>query len=367
MQAYAGLRFQHKTALFSTMPAAQKIKGMYQRGPWWWFRYTPHPGTPQKRVPLGTQDAGEAAMEALRIQREAPLEPSGQLMAEAEAYFAAAVADKRLSPFTVFTRRYAIGLYSTDCDIHRLADMTGATVERWVKALRARKLAPTSVAAYYMHLRGFCTWLLGRNKIRQNPCAAVRLGKLIIRGRTTFQTKDKIRDHITAAPSDEMRFIMYCGFHAGMRSLEIIEARPEWFRLSGSGQRGCVKIGETDTYRPKDKEERTVPLTAEFEAFLRRYLPTLPDGAVWCIRPKEAKKPRAIRRTSFARGFTLFMAARGEKCSPHDMRRSFVSNKLIDDSSLIFKVARWTGANVLTIQRHYAHLLADDEDIEAGV
>jgi integrase len=349
------------------MDLAQRMKGLFRRGQWWWFRYTPHVGGKQVRVRLNTQDEGKAAQKALEIARKAPLEPSGQLSTEMEAYFASALADKRLSRFTVFTRRYAIGLYSTDCKVDRLAAMTGDSVERWVGMLRARKLAPTSVAAYYMHLRGFCTWLLERNKLRENPCASVRLGKLIIRGRTNFLTKGKIREVIDNAPNDEMRLILYCGFHAGLRSLEIIEARPEWFRLSNGQQRGCVKVQETPTYRPKDKEERTIPLTAEFEAFLRRYLPTLPAGAQWVLRPALTKPAKQLRRTSFARGFTLYMKAQGVTCSPHDMRRSFVSNKLIDDSSLIFKVAKWTGTDVVTIQRHYAHLLADDEDIETGV
>lgn len=340
---------------------------MYRRGGVWWFRFTPHPGSPQVRKSLGTGHEGDAVDEALRLTREAPLEESREFLVEMEAYFAAGITSKRLSRFTVEMRRYAVKDYAATMKVGRLAHITPDSLERWMDTLRGRNFKPNSVDSYFMHLRGFITHLVNENKLRENPCKRVKLGKPVIRVRTNFLTKATIRDCLAKAPSDEMRFVMFCGFHAGMRSLEIVEARPDWFRLSDGSRRGCVKIGETATYRPKDKEERTIPLSADFEAFLRRYLPTLPAGAQWVFRPEVLPRPKKLRRTSFARGFTLFMQALGHRCSPHDMRRSFVSNKLHDDSSLIFKLARWTGTNVLTLQRHYAHLLADDDAIDVGL
>ena len=44
-----------------------------------------------------------------------------------------------------------------------------------------------------------------------------------------------------------------------------------------------------------------------------------------------------------------------------------MSLKLIQDSSLIFKLAKWTGDDVRVLQDHYGHLLAHDEDIEMGL
>lgn len=347
------------------MAKTQRLKGLYRRGNVWWYRYTAHAGGPQVRVSLHTTHEGEAIMRALEKEQEAPLEASGEFKIELERYFADGLASKRLSPFTVHSRRHAIANFQKATQATRLGHLTLEAVQRWVVVMRTSQLAETSVGAYFAHLQGFCSWLVAHNKLRENPCKRVKFGKQVIRSRKTFRTKDEIRIAIDQAPDDEMRFILYAGFHAGMRSLEIIEARPEWFRLAG--ERGCVSIAETPTYRPKDKEERTVPLTAEFQAFLRRYLPTLPDNATWAMRPLLKKKQGRLRRTTFARRFKLYMEAIGLPCSPHDMRRSFVSNKLAEDSSLIFKAARWTGTDVVTLQKHYAHLLADDKDIEAGV
>lgn len=343
------------------------MKGLYQRGRMWWYRHTPFPGAPQVRVALGTDNEGDAMAAVLELEKTEPLAESKEFLTELEHYFATGIANKRLSPFTVDTRRYAVKDFAAVRGIARLSDVTVDNIERWLDDLRGRGFVPISVDAYYMHLRGFCVWLTEQNKLRENPCRKVKLGKAVVRVRTNFLTKDKIREVIAKAPNDELRFILYCGFHAGLRSLEIAEARPEWFRLSDGTKRGCVRVAETPTYRPKDKEERTIPLSAEFEAFLRAYLPTLPAGAKWVFRPEVLPKKGRLRRTSFRHGFVLFMRSLGLRCSPHDMRRSFVSNKLIDDSSLIFKLARWTGANVVTLQKHYAHLLADDEDIDVGL
>ena len=41
--------------------------------------------------------------------------------------------------------------------------------------------------------------------------------------------------------------VLFCGFHAGMRKLEIVEAVPEWFNLL----RRTVEIRATATFRPK--------------------------------------------------------------------------------------------------------------------
>ena len=64
-----------------------------------------------------------------------------------------------------------------------------------------------------------------------------------------------------------MKFILYCAFFAGMRFNEICEARPDWFDLEG----GFVLIQKTSTFTPKNKKNRTVPLSPRFKEFLKAY------------------------------------------------------------------------------------------------
>lgn len=341
------------------------VKGMYRRGRTWWLRFTRFPNGPQERVSLGTRDEDVAAVEAVRLRQEVPLSVGVEFVAEMERYFAERLADRKLTIATVTARRPALMEFSQLCDISRPADITVQACERWVRHCRA-KLSPLTVQTYLTHVAAFCTWLVRKKKMRENPARQISLGKAVFVPRKNFLESAQIRDLIAAAPDDSMRFVLFSGFHAGLRKMEITEARPDWFRLSSESRRGVLHVQPTDTYVPKDKEDRTIPLTTEFDAFLRAYLPTLPAGSRWAVYPTEKGK-HAVYRVFIGQRFRAYMAAQGVRCTMHDMRRSFVSNKLIENGTLIYKLAKWTGTDIRTLQNHYGHLLSDDEDIEAGV
>lgn len=356
-----------------------RLKGMFLRGRSWWLRYTPTPGAKQARISLDTTNEHVAAVRAVQILQNAPLERSQEFLAEMEEYFADQSAKGNLSNTTVPMRRTTLMAFSRDMGVQRISELTLAVVERWVRVLQKGQrgdggagvrggVSAGTVKCYVFHLRAFCKWLVKKNRMRENPAAKIELGKVERVVRKRFVVNETVRRLIAEAPDDDLRFILFCGFHAGMRKLEIIEAPPEWFHLEpdGSKRRGRIHVERTAFFTAKDKEERTIPLTTDFEAFLRGYLARLAQGARWVLRP-DKKHGKHRYRYDFRRPFAEYMAAQGVKCTPHDMRRSFVSNKLIENSSLILKLAKWTGADVKVLQDHYAHLLADDEDIEAGV
>jgi len=251
-------------------------------------------------------------------------------------------------------------------------------VETWVEWLKGgkggegvpRKAEPvkeSSVTTYVYHIRAFCSWLVKNNRMRENVGRKFEYREPEFVARKKFLSVEEVRKLIESAPNDDLRFALYCGFHAGMRRLEISEARPDWFRLGSDGRRGVVNIHRTPTFTCKDREERVVPLSREFEDFLRIYLARLPANAIWVAHP--LKQPRNARyRFDIQKPYRAHLKAHGlTDVTIHDMRRTFVSLKVIEDSSLIFKLAKWTGTRVDELEKHYAHLLADDEDIEAGL
>jgi integrase len=339
------------------------VKGMYLRGKTWWLRYTPGLGAPQARVSLETESESAAAAAAIGILNAPALVASQEFTAEMEAYFAEGLKNEKLAAATVDRRRKVLEHFAATCGITRPQDITTEACERWL-AVRRKTSLPLTVQTYFTQIAGFCSWLVRKQKIRVNPTTKVEMGKIVVTARKNFLPKDTIRDLIINAPNDDLRFILFCGFHAGMRKLEITEARPDWFRLAGA--KGSINIRRTPTYKPKDKEERTVPLSAEFTAFLTGYLAKLPAKATWVLRPSE-RGINAIYRIFFDQELRRYMQAQKVRCSTHDMRRSFVSNKLIEDGRLVFKLARWTGTDIQTLQKHYGHLLVDDGDIEAGL
>jgi integrase len=80
-------------------------------------------------------------------------------------------------------------------------------------------------------------------KIRHNPVEGVQLARLDQKGRLLFYAPNQRDQLIANAQNDETKFILYCGFHAGLRKNEIIEARSEWFDL----EHGALHVRATDT------------------------------------------------------------------------------------------------------------------------
>src|SRR5207253_2214332 len=130
-----------------------------------------------------------------------------------------------------------------------------------------QRVSESTAQGYITTVRSFFNWLVAVKKIRLNPVEGLDLARLDRKGRLLFCPPD-VRDKlIRNAPNDAMKFILYCGFHAGLRKNEIIEARSEWFDL----ERGLLHVRASDTFRPKDREARTIPLTSEFHQFLKHF------------------------------------------------------------------------------------------------
>ena len=174
------------------------------------------------------------------------------------------------------------------------------------------------------------------------------------KGRTRFADLELAQRLIKDAPDDDLRFVLFCGFHVGMRKMEIVEARPEWFNLEAR----TVEIRATETFRPKDRDARTVPLTDQFVAFLKQ----------WGLRSPYVLQPDVMHgshryRFDFRRAFSDYVKAQGVPwISPHVMRHSFASicaTKGID----IYRIATWLGDDVRVVQKHYAKLRPDDRQI----
>ena len=73
--------------------------------------------------------------------------------------------------------------------------------------------------------------------MRRTSAGAIRpsrsqLDRVDHKGRTRFADFELAQRLIQDAPNDDLRFILFSGFHTGMRKLEIVEAVPEWFNLA---------------------------------------------------------------------------------------------------------------------------------------
>lgn len=254
----------------------------------------------------------------------------------------------------------------------RSDQITTNHIQRWydaliVKGVKKKPVSPSTLDGYIMALRSFFRWAVEVKRLRiDNPALSVQMAEVITIARKNWcniKLKDRL---IRNAPTNELRFILFCGFEAGLRRNEIVEARRDWFDL----KQGLLHVRKSDHTRIragerpfliKDRDERTIPLTPEFKEFLGGYLKGL-KPLDFALMPNVTHGDWRYR-WDFRRPFTDYMSNQKVKwVSPHIMRHSFASI-LASRGVSIFKVAEWLGDRVDVVQRHYAKLAPRDADI----
>jgi integrase len=352
---------------------SDKMRGLYQRGKIFW--YTKMVNGARTQMSLETDRYEDAVRKVLEIRQNPTLAPVDTFAHEVRNYIRTQEASGRLSPGLAPIRENTLLNFATQYGIVTPDQITSDKVKEWYNWMRLEKtpaLRESTAQAYIFGLRAFLGWLVDRGALRQNVAAKVELDTLRSNARPLFCRSDLVAGLIQNAPNDELRLILYCGFHAGMRKEEIIEARPNWFDLRA----GCVNIISTDTFTPKDKENRSVPLTAEFKAFLAKYGKPSPymlapevgyGGGRWVKYRYDFRRPFKDYIKSYGEGRRLGIEKLDAKedlswITPHIMRHTFASLHAIAGTS-IYKIALWLGDDVRTVQKHYAKLSPSDEDI----
>lgn len=367
MQFYRQLaqRCKHKMPAKTNLPS-----GIYLRHGTYWLRWTPVPGGAQVRQSLGKSDLEEAITEAARIRRtDGPLkrEKAGECEPEIDRYLAAKK-EEGLSNSTLSSRRYVLIDFCTSVEAATPRHIGSAATQRWYDGHRTR--SPHTAVAYLRQVRWWIDWLIERGKLTRDPTSAIKIPKLKMQARRRFLMPDEARSLLEACATPNTRwrkkedlqvkeaaglhFAVMCGLHAGMRKLEIIEARPDWFDLSA----GLIHIQATATFQPKDRDNRTVPMTDDFKGFLSNYGLRTP----FMLHP-EVAHGKYRYRYDFRKAFDGLTARAGlADVTFHDLRRTFAS-LLVSKGVSLYKVAKWLGDELDTVQQHYGHLIPQDDEI----
>ena len=330
----------------------EKIKGLYQRGRTFWFAHQEE----GRRifVSLKTNDYVLAVKRAAQIIKRPNLNPTEGLAADIDTFLAYQLAHHNFSAASADSKGAILRKFARSIGWLDTASITTQEVQRFYDEQR-EEVSESSAQTYVMALRSFFGWAVQRALTHDNPAAEVRMGRVISVPRRRFCTFEQRDQIIAGAPSPELKFIFYCGFHAGLRKNEIIQARPDWFDLD----QGLLHVRKTPTFEPKDKEERTVPLTKEFREFLTEYGLRSP----FMLRP-DVEQGKSLYRYDFDRPYFRYLEPLGFRwVTPHIMRHTFGS-LLASRGCSIYKIAIWMGDEVATTQKHYAKLLPIDPDID---
>ena len=361
----------------------KNARNLYLRRGVWWFGQQ----VKGKRtwVNLQTDDEAEAVRRVRIVRADSIMRPETGLLPEVDAFIEYKLKNRLYSKNSADTKVLCLRAFVRWLpESATLANVTPAQCDGFFHAVQRpgfdeenrRKLKKPSKPAsestahgYLMTLRAFFRWAVEVRRVRfDNPVKQVEFGRIEHKTRKYFCEKATKNALIAAATNDDLRFVLYCGFDAGLRRDEIAEARRDWFDLKGGSLQ--VRNAEGPRLRPgerkfrvKNGKERHVPLTHPFRAFLQKYLVGL-EPLDFVLQPT-VQHGKARYRYDIRRPFDDFMVVQKmPSVTQHVMRHSFASNLKIAGKSLA-KIADWLGDTERITERNYAHLMPHDEDIHA--
>lgn len=345
------------------------LKGIYLNGNLYWYRC--QRDGKRQAFPLHTADMAQAIRNAAKIrsgETQFKIE-SGNLMEHiAKEFVSFMVEHGHWTDNTMRAKTCVIDAFAKWCGRVTPDRVTLERVQAWY-TYRRGLCTPNTAHGNLMVVSSFFNWCRDVKRIVAANPVVVRnkrhkfagAEKALILDPLTKGTREEfcrreLRDRlINDCPREDLKFVLYCGFHAGLRREEIAEAVPWWFHLD----LGVLELRKTPTIHFKDKEERSIPLTRSFRTFLEGYKLREP----FMLRP-EIQHGRWRYRYDFRRPFEEYMKDQGcPSVRIHTMRHTFASLLAIEGCS-IYKIAIWLGDSVEVTRKHYAKLAPGDPDIE---
>lgn len=327
-----------------------------------WFRWTED--GKRHAVSLKTEDEPEAITKARAIlaegiiHRMTPRAPIDTLVAE---YLAGAQErpKKPMRPNTAKNVGNLLRRFTRENGIEVARQIGPQKLREWLQTLKLEGRSKDTLHSYATDLKTFVRWLVKRKHLAPDVLESFEVPDRGAHGRKNWVRREIVADVIARATTEDLRFMLYAGFHAGLRRNEIANARAGWFDLEA----GLVHIQNdaASGFVLKDRDNRTVPLTDEFSGFLKVFLKGR-SPREYAIRPSKKEAGVWKYRYDFNKLVRAHFGRCGVECSIHDMRRSFASN-LVSAGESVYIVAKWLGDGVQVVERSYGHLAPSAGDI----
>lgn len=337
-------------------PKNPEAAGVYRRGEWFWLRHTVE--GKEVRQPLRTRIYEEAIRLACELRGQVPIaDAKNSWNSTIERYLREKQSPKRplgykgsrwqmFRPGTVPRVRSCLKNFANWSGVPAPSRVTLPMLERY-----AERVTKTSKAG-------------GRTTMATIQAFLAHVGCLP--GRVQLPTRKELERRelivpigdanalIDKAPNDALRFVLFCGFHAGLRSGEIRHACPEWFQLRRKVLRVPQIDGDVTVFQAKDSESREIPLSPQFLSFLQTFLPTVKRGE-YCLRNPTKRRSKG-GTYDFRTPFKTFVGKNGwQGLYPHAMRHSWITELCNSGNHTIQEIAAWSGDNLETIEKNYWH------------
>ena len=331
------------------------MKGIYKysNSRVWWFRYTQG----GKRHAVSWRRMMKHWLSSRREQyspRELGV-PRGKLSVDRAITEYLRVAQERakkpMRPDTARRQGYILRKFVGDAGIEFVGQITHRSIEDWLRGFKDAKRSADTLHTYARALHTFVAHLVKLKLVRGDLLTEFDIPERAAVGRKNWLKSQEMQRVIAESKDPSLTFILFCGFHAGLRRNEIANAKVGWFDL----EPGLIHVQNdvTSGFVLKDRENRSVPISEPFKAFLTKFLKGR-NSDEYALKPD--KQPGKWRyRYDFDSLVTSHFRRCGVKCTIHDTRRSFASN-LVSGGESIYIVAKWLGDGVEVVERSYGHL-----------
>jgi integrase len=328
--------------------ADEEAKGLYKQKHRYWYRYW-NAGKEHYHNCQTTnlEEAKEEKKRFLASERFGKALADKSWEKEVEAHVSERKAKGTMKESTEKGVRSVINVFrALFLEVKRPEDVRYEHLEKfWVKA----RVDSDSTGKTY--LTTFQSFLNERGLLRRR----FKIPKTAnIGSRDVYEDMEVINKWIEGCADDKLKYVLFCLAHMGLRSGEVKYSRVEWFRDGlcriPVKMAHKLKSGKRAAWSPKDGEDRQIPLTPEFQAFLNKFLVGKKDLVL------QSKKSKS-RTWDFRLPFERYMVEVGattkeQKFFPHAFRHSWMTY-LMQEGYSIQQVALWSGDRIETIQKHY--------------
>ena len=254
--------------------------------------------------------------------------------------------EKGLSQNTIDAYRRDLSDFAQNLeDIHTINRMN---INAYVRTLRERKLAPTSVIRKVASLRGFFKWATSSGILEKNPAATLeqpktpqRLPKVV----SVKEIDEMLHNNLTPLEHVMMELLYSCG----LRVSELVNLKLNDIDLSSKYIR-CFGKGS---------KERIIPIGEQAKAMLKEYFPT---------RDLLIKKYNLTTKNLLIKDNCHFVTrqdvynfihAQGKlihkNISPHTLRHSFATH-LLENGADLRVVQELLGHSDVSTTQLYTHI-----------
>lgn len=237
-------------------------------------------------------------------------------------------------------------------------------------------LSIATINGYLRYSQSFCSWAAAQGHLFRSPFLDAHdlFPTKLPTKRADFCTKEERDRLIRNCTHLDLKAVIFFGCHAGLRRQEILNLRPSWIVADRKGRPAFIHVREesgadgTTPFTVKDDEAKIIPMTRPLIEFVLEH--KLHRRKPYLIAP-EIRGGKHTYRWDYKRRLATYIKAElpGKQVTTHTFRHTFVTLLLSappEKRPSLLHLERWTGDNVETLKKHYAHLIEDVELINAA-